>query len=116
MGHDRLTYAQLDVRVSRLALRLRHRGVGRGHLVGVYLDRTPVTVAALLAVLSAGAAYTVIDVTDPVSEGAGRLAAARPDLVLGAAPYLDELRRHGLDVVDVHENVPGDAGEPPRSA
>ncbi|MFE5812744.1 amino acid adenylation domain-containing protein [Streptomyces sp. NPDC056479] len=113
MGHDRLTYAQLDVRVSRLARRLRHLGVGRGHLVGVHLDRTPATVAALLAVLSAGAAYTVVDPADPVSEGAGRLAAARPDLVLGAGPYLDELRRHGLSVVDVHENIPGDdAGEP----
>lgn len=118
VGHDRLTYAQLDVRVSRLARRLRHRGVGRGHLVGVYLDRTPATVAALLAALSAGAAYTVVDVTDPVSEGAGRLAAARPDVVIGEAPYLDELRRHGLDVVDVHETVhetvPGDEGEPPE--
>ncbi|MFE3828879.1 amino acid adenylation domain-containing protein [Streptomyces sp. NPDC059092] len=114
VGQDRLTYAQLDVRVSRLARRLRHRGVGRGHLVGVYLDRTPATVAALLAALSAGAAYTVVDVTDPVSEGAGRLAAARPDVVLGAAPYLDELRRHGLDVIDVHENIPGDSGEPPE--
>jgi non-ribosomal peptide synthetase component F len=112
MGRDRLTYAQLDARVSRLARRLRVRGVGRGHLVGIHLDRTPATVVALLAALAAGAAYTVVDPADPVSEGAGRLAAARPDLVLGAAPYLDELRRHGLDVVDVHENIPGDAGEP----
>ncbi|WP_328680828.1 amino acid adenylation domain-containing protein [Streptomyces sp. NBC_00322] len=114
VGHDRLTYAQLDVWVSRLARRLRHQGVGRGHLVGVHLDRTPATVAALLAALSAGAAYTVVDLADPVSEGAGRLAAARPDLVLGAAPYLDELRRHGLNVIDVYENIPGDAGEPPE--
>ncbi|MFE1173092.1 amino acid adenylation domain-containing protein [Streptomyces sp. NPDC058773] len=115
MGHDRLTYAQLDVWVSRLARRLRHRGIGRGHLVGVHLDRTPAAVAALLAALSAGAAYTVVDLADPISEGAGRLAAARPDLVFGAAPYLDELRRHGLDVVDVHEHTPGeDAGDPPE--
>ncbi|MFG1664107.1 amino acid adenylation domain-containing protein [Streptomyces sp. Y7] len=112
VGHERLTYAQLDGQVSRLAGRLRRRGIGRGHLVGVHLDRTPAAVAALLAVLRAGAAYTVIDPSDPVSEGAGRLAAARPDLVLAAAPYLDELRRHGLDVVDVHENVPEDADEP----
>lgn len=112
VGHDRLTYAQLDVWVSRLARRLRHQGIGRGHLVGVHVDRTPAAVAALLAALSAGAAYTVIDPSDPVSEGAGRLAAARPDLVLGAAPYADELRRHGLNVIDVQEDVREDTGEP----
>ncbi|MCS0639794.1 amino acid adenylation domain-containing protein [Streptomyces sp. LP05-1] len=108
VGQDCLTYAQLDVSVSRLARRLRWRGIGRGHLVGIHLDRTPAAVAALLAALATGAAYTVIDPTDPVSEGAGRLGAARTDLVLGAPPYLDELRRHGLEVLDVNENVPED--------
>ncbi|MFE4574402.1 amino acid adenylation domain-containing protein [Streptomyces chartreusis] len=114
VGHDRLTYAQLDVRVSRLARRLRHERIGRGHLVGVHLDRTPEAIAALLAVLSAGAAYTVIDPSDPVSEGASRLAAARPDLVIGAAPYLDELRRLGLDVIDVQEGTVEDGGKLPE--
>ncbi|WNV87133.1 amino acid adenylation domain-containing protein [Umezawaea sp. Da 62-37] len=112
VGHDRLTYAQLDVRVSRLVRRLRRRGIGRGHLVGVHLDREPTTVAALLAVLSAGAAYTVVEPADPVSEGAGRLATARPDLVLAAAPHLDELRRHGLDVLDVHGDDSGETHQP----
>ncbi|MFG3055754.1 amino acid adenylation domain-containing protein [Kitasatospora sp. NPDC048239] len=99
-GRELLTYAQLDDRVCRLIRRLRHRGIGRGHLVGVYLDRTPDAVAALLAVLGAGAAYTVVDPAEPASKNTGGLAAG-PDLVLSSPRYQEDLRRRGLEVLDV---------------
>ncbi|MGE7388626.1 amino acid adenylation domain-containing protein [Streptomyces sp. NPDC004126] len=101
VGQQRLTYAQLDDQVSRLIHRLRGRGVGRGSLVGVHLDRSPDAVVALLAVLGSGAAYTVVEPTEPVGEGAGRLAAADPRLVLGSRHHQDELTRAGLDVLVV---------------
>ncbi|MBP0452920.1 amino acid adenylation domain-containing protein [Kitasatospora sp. RG8] len=106
VGQNSLTYAQLDDRVARLIRRLCHRGIGRGHLVGVHLDRTPDAVAAVLAVLGAGAAYTVIDPAEPATRNAGGLAAGL-DLVLTSAAYRADLHRRGLDVLDVQEVLDG---------
>ncbi|WP_263976330.1 non-ribosomal peptide synthetase [Streptomyces sp. NK08204] len=60
-----LTYGELDARASALARRLRARGVTRGSLVGVCLDRTPELAVALLAVWRAGAAYLPLDPSHP---------------------------------------------------
>ena len=64
-GATELTYAQLDERANRLANLLRARGVVRGSLVGVCLDRTVAVPVALAAVLKAGAAYVPLDPTHP---------------------------------------------------
>ena len=60
-----LTYLQLDQRANQLANELRARGVGRGALVGVCLDRTSFLPVALLGVLKAGAAYVPLDPSHP---------------------------------------------------
>jgi amino acid adenylation domain-containing protein len=65
-GDRRVTYRQLDRAANGLARVLVGRGVGAGELVGVYLDRGVELVVALLAVLKAGAAYTLLDTGHPV--------------------------------------------------
>jgi len=60
-----LTYAALDARAGRIACELRARGVGRGALAAVYLERSADLPAALLGVLKAGAAYVPIDPAYP---------------------------------------------------
>ena len=60
-----VTYAELNARADRIAARLRRRGVGRGALVGVLLERGPALPEALLAVHKAGAAYLPLDPTHP---------------------------------------------------
>lgn len=54
---EALTYEELDRRSNRLARWLASRGVARGDIVGVFLDRCVDLVTALLAVQKAGAAY-----------------------------------------------------------
>ncbi|WP_172843860.1 non-ribosomal peptide synthetase [Variovorax sp. HW608] len=62
---DAASYAQLWSGVHRLAHLLRRRGVHRGTLVGLCLQRDPGMVVAQLAVLRAGAAYVPLDPSYP---------------------------------------------------
>ena len=61
-----VTYAALNARANQLAHALRRRGVGRGMLVGLCLERSVDMVAAVLAVLKAGAGYLPLDPAFPV--------------------------------------------------
>jgi amino acid adenylation domain-containing protein len=64
-GQRKLTYAQLEARACRIAARLAEKGAGPGGFVGVCLERSVDTVAALLAVLKTGAAYIPLDPAYP---------------------------------------------------
>ncbi|WP_204046411.1 non-ribosomal peptide synthetase, partial [Acrocarpospora phusangensis] len=57
-GEDRLTYAELDRRVTDLSARI---PAGRGDLVAVQLPRSTDLLVALLAVQRTGAAYVPLD-------------------------------------------------------
>ncbi|WP_419773306.1 AMP-binding protein, partial [Klebsiella variicola] len=60
-----MTGAELGGRVHRLARLLRARDVGPDDIVGLALPRTSEMVVALLATLSAGAAYVALDPLHP---------------------------------------------------
>lgn len=64
---QQLSHDQLAGRVNQLARLLAQRGVGRGDFVAVYCERTPWAIAALLAAVTAGAAYVPIDVSWPTA-------------------------------------------------
>jgi amino acid adenylation domain-containing protein/FkbM family methyltransferase len=64
-GSREWSYGELNARANRLAHALRRRGVGRGSLVAIYLDRSPHMVTAVLAVLKAGGVYVPLDVSHP---------------------------------------------------
>ena len=66
MPGESLGYPELWSRVRRLARVLRARGVQRGCLVGLCLQRTPAMVVAQLAILSAGGAYVPLDPAYPL--------------------------------------------------
>jgi amino acid adenylation domain-containing protein len=68
-GESRLSYRELDAAANRLAHTLVRGSVRRGDVVGVYLDRSLELVIAVLAILKAGAGYTLLDPAFP----AGRL-------------------------------------------
>ncbi len=62
-----LSYRELDRRANQLAHYLRSLGVRHEQIVAVAMDRDLDTLVAFLAVMKAGAAYTVLDVADPPS-------------------------------------------------
>ena len=96
------TYGELAEESAALAAELSERGVGRGSIVAVALDRSPDMVVALLAIHRVGAAYLPIEPGLPEKRRAWMLEDARPVLLVigegapedGAAgvPVLD-LRR-----------------------
>jgi acetyl-CoA synthetase len=60
-GEERaITYAQLLSDVQRLANALKHLGVGRGDVVGIYLPMIPEVVVAMLACARIGAPHNVV--------------------------------------------------------
>ncbi|MFC3549824.1 amino acid adenylation domain-containing protein [Lysobacter cavernae] len=79
-GDAHLSYAELDARANRIAHLLRARGVRRGALVGLALDRNADMLAALLGVLKCGAGYVPLDPQFP----AERLAYMAGDAGLAA--------------------------------
>ncbi|MGL5018879.1 MAG: AMP-binding protein, partial [Luteolibacter sp.] len=56
-GAETRSYRQLNAHAEQVADLLRSRGVGRGHFVGLGLQRCVDLPAALLGILKAGAAY-----------------------------------------------------------
>ncbi|WP_406006001.1 non-ribosomal peptide synthase/polyketide synthase [Streptomyces sp. NBC_00637] len=78
------TFAELDARTDRLARILAGHGVGPERIVALALPRTAEHIAAILAVMKAGAAYLPLDPGLPGSRLTGMLDDARPVLVLAA--------------------------------
>ncbi|MEB3357178.1 MAG: amino acid adenylation domain-containing protein [Synechococcales bacterium] len=59
------TYQELNTRSNQLAHYLQSLGIGPETFVGVYMERTPDMVVALLAILKAGGAYVPLDPNYP---------------------------------------------------
>jgi amino acid adenylation domain-containing protein len=119
-----LTFGELDDSSDRMAHALRSRGIGAGCRVGVCLERGPATVALLLGIMKAGAAYVPLDPAYPFSRLEFMAVDAGLDLLVGGdddryphvagvpTASLDSLAQAGLEApegpVD-HRVRPNDA-------
>ncbi|MFJ3172612.1 amino acid adenylation domain-containing protein, partial [Streptomyces roseus] len=118
-----MSYAELDRRADRLARHFVARGARPGAVAGVHLERGPELVVAVLAVLKAGLAFTMLDLQFPtarladVADRAGvELMVSRDELLVpwagrlpGLVVRLDD--EHGV-AVDADADTLADAVEP----
>jgi amino acid adenylation domain-containing protein len=93
-GGRTLTFRELHARANQLARHLQTMGIGREMLVGVWLDRSPELLIALLGILKAGAAYVPLDPTNPAARVQSILADARPRVVLTRSELIARLPAH----------------------
>jgi amino acid adenylation domain-containing protein len=98
MGHERMTYRELEADSNRLAHMLVGQGCQAGDRICLFVEKSPSAIVAMHAVLKAGAAYVPIDLASPAPRVARIIEAAEPRLVLAtsaAAPAIDELVADG---------------------
>ena len=90
-GAERWTYADLAARSGAIAGRLRAAGVGPETRVGVFAERSPALVAALLGVLEAGGTYVPLDPEYPSDRVAFMLEDSAAAVVLTDADLVARL-------------------------
>ncbi|MFF9314764.1 non-ribosomal peptide synthase/polyketide synthase [Streptomyces sp. NPDC014748] len=111
-----LTFAELDARTDRLARVLAGHGAGPERIVALALPRTADHVAAILAVMKAGAAYLPLDPDLPAARLTGMLADARPVLILATGATAAALPATEVPVLRLDaptDGLPGAEPTPP---
>lgn len=106
----RITYAELEERATGLATFLTAHGAGAQSRIAIHLERSIETLAAIIAVLKAGAAYVPLDPAYPPHRLALMLQDARPALLLTERALADTLSAHEGPVILLDEDAnPGTA-------
>jgi amino acid adenylation domain-containing protein len=82
--HASLTYGELEAASNRLARMLRELGCRRGDRVALLMPKAPATIAAMLGVLKADAAYVPLDPAGPAARLAHMLEACGCHSLLAA--------------------------------
>ncbi|WP_395835505.1 amino acid adenylation domain-containing protein [Cystobacter fuscus] len=115
-GTVEVTYARLHERTRALAGRLRARGIGRGDVVAVVMDRGPAFIETVLALWRVGAAYLPLAPAHPEDWRGDVIRRAGAALVVGPSrasavpglPHLELGAEPGTDVPE-SEDVEGEA-------
>ncbi|WP_394851184.1 amino acid adenylation domain-containing protein [Pendulispora rubella] len=112
-----LSYAMLNARANQLAHRLRKLGVGLDVPVGLYLERSPAMVIAVLAVLKAGGAYVPLDAHHPEPRLAFMLEDTRAPVLLTQRKLVDKVASYAgtrivLDAEDTFDESTANLAHP----
>jgi amino acid adenylation domain-containing protein len=98
-GERSLTYAELQRLSSRLADKLRGRGVRPDVAVALAVDRSLEAIVGILGILNAGGAYVPIGLRDPTERMACIVRDAAVSVVVAQPNLRDRLNSCGIDTV-----------------
>jgi amino acid adenylation domain-containing protein len=113
---ETMTYRDLNTQANRIANVLRERGVRRGSVVGLCMDRSPAMIATLLGILKAGAAYLPLNFEHPAARLHHQLAEAQAAAVVAMEAWAERFRDfegHVLCLDRGAGEIKGAAGDDP---
>ncbi|MGH9527117.1 MAG: AMP-binding protein, partial [Terriglobales bacterium] len=111
---ESVSYGELNARANRVAARLRELGVGPEVLVGLYLERSPDFVAAMLGVFKAGGAYVPLDPRHPADYTRTIMGDARLGIVVARQERAEAVTGQGAAVLELESLGEADPGNPTR--
>lgn len=103
-----LSYRHVNEQANQLAYYLRQRGVVADTVVGLFIDRSPAMVIAILGILKAGGAYLPLDPDYPSDRTASILAESGVSLVVSCSHLIDNFPQQGIHVICLdleHETI-----------
>lgn len=109
-GEERLTYRELERSAASLRDALSRHGIGTGDRIAVCAPKSPASLAAVLGILQAGAAYVPVDPTAPAARGAYVIDDCGVAAAVVAADLLAGLREagsSGLEDLEPWRDAPG---------
>lgn len=121
-GQERLSYGELDRWADSLALRLRADFDPSEQVVGLFFERGPAAVAAMLGIVKAGAAYLPLNPLDPPARLATLIREAGATVVVTCQSLAGRLPQETVrtvfldappdigDVSEIARNRPGSGG------
>lgn len=90
-----LSYGELQARCNVVARVLRANSIGRGSIVTLYVTRSVDVVVAMLGVMTAGAAFTVIEEDGRPLENRAYVLKSLPQLILTSRDHVDYFNKKG---------------------
>ncbi|RAQ58613.1 nonribosomal peptide synthase [Aspergillus flavus] len=96
-----LTYQELEDCADQLAYQLQSRGVGPGMLIPLCFEKSAWTVVAIIAVISTGAAFVLLDASQPEARLRSIVMQTRATLMITSSQKKDLGRRLAPEVVSV---------------
>ena len=98
-GDERTTYRELNQRANQIAHHLIRLGAGPDVLVGVFMERTPDLLPAILGVLKSGSAYVPLDPGYPRERLEAILADSNAPMVLTEKSLCGQLKSQSAEFV-----------------
>ncbi|WP_224242164.1 non-ribosomal peptide synthetase [Hyalangium gracile] len=104
-GTQRLTYGEFEARANQLAHTLLRRGLRRGGLVGILLERGVDALVAMLGVMKAGGAFLPLDGSVPRERLAAMLDTPRLTTLVTRQRWRDSLPSSRASILDLDAEV-----------
>ena len=115
-AEQKLTYAELNSQANQLAHYLQKMGVKPETIVGIYMERSPLIIIALLAIVKAGGAYLPIDTKLPEQNLAFRLEDAGVSILLSQPQISPKNLDPNIKIITINdENIAQQPHTNPRS-
>jgi D-alanine--poly(phosphoribitol) ligase subunit 1 len=108
-----VTYRDLDAVANRVVTMMAVNDVHRGDVVAIINTKEPESYAAMIACLKIGAAYTNLDIDNPIARSEAILKQCRPKLILYDSPLSSEFKgmaeRRGITTLSLKKAADDDA-------